>query len=196
MEQFLQQPLSKTFYRKPTEEVARRMLGKLLVHKSAQGITAGRIVETEAYLFHNDPACHACRGMTARNQAMFGEAGYAYVYLIYGIYYCFNVVTAPPGEGEAVLVRALEPVYGLELMAQRRKTQVKRQLTSGPGKLCQAMAIDKTLNEADLTAGPLFLADDGEEPGEIITTTRIGISVAEDLPLRFYVSGNPYVSRK
>ena len=188
--------LQLSFYQEPTVDMARALLGKLLVHKTGDGTTAGRIVETEAYLFYNDPACHAARGETPRNKAMFAQAGTAYVYLIYGIHYCFNVVTGSIGEGEAVLVRALEPVLGLELMAKRRGTDVSKQLASGPGKLCQAMAINSKHNGTDLTCGSLYLADDGNEPEEIIATTRIGISVATDLPLRFYVSGNPYVSRK
>ncbi|MDW7652425.1 MAG: DNA-3-methyladenine glycosylase [Bacillota bacterium] len=185
-----------SFYSSPTVDMAKSLLGKILVHETEEGLTAGRIVETEAYLSRCDAACHASRGKTARNAAMFGPAGTAYVYLIYGVHYCFNVVTGCEGEGEAVLVRALEPVCGLQIMAKRRSTEVKKQLASGPGKLCQAMAIDIRQNGLALTSGPLFVTDDGYTIEEIMAVPRIGISVAAELPLRFYPAGNPYVSRK
>ncbi len=188
--------LNKDFYLSPTVQVAKSMLGKILVHEADDGVCAGRVVEVEAYLFENDPACHAARGKTARNAAMFGPPGTAYVYLIYGIYHCFNVVTAGEGVGEAVLVRALEPLGGLELMGIRRGNPNPRLLTSGPGRLCQAMAIGRGQNGADLCTGNLYLADDGQSSGEIVSKTRIGISMAESLPLRFYLAGNPYISRK
>jgi DNA-3-methyladenine glycosylase len=190
------QRLTVRFFAKPTVEVACSLLGKILVHASAAGIAAGRIVETEAYLFHQDPACHAARGKTTRNAAMFGPPGTAYVYLVYGLYHCFNVVTGKAGEGEAVLIRSLEPLSGLELMASRRGTTDTRLLASGPGRLCQALAINLLQNGADLSAGPLYLAEDGYPKAEINTTGRIGIRVAADLPLRFYIAGNPFVSRK
>lgn len=188
--------LSTKFYNSSTSDIARALLGKVLVHHTQDGVTSGRIVETEAYLFRNDPACHAARGRTRRNEAMFGPPGTAYVYLIYGMYHCFNVVTATEGEGEAVLIRALEPLQGLPLMAARRSCNNERLLTSGPGRLCQAMAINSCQNGADLAAEPLYLADDGYQPKEIITATRIGISVGAELLLRFYMAGNRFVSRK
>lgn len=196
MKDFSAKALATKFYQRPTVVVSRDLLGKLLIHDTVDGTAAGRIVETESYLFQNDPACHASRGETGRNKAMFGKPGHAYIYLIYGIHYCFNAVTAPEGVGEAVLIRALEPTYGLSLMARRRGMESIKQLTSGPGKLCQALAIDKNQNGVDLTSGALYIADDGYVPGEITTATRIGISVAVDLPLRFYLTGNPFVSRK
>lgn len=196
MKRMYKNSLQRDFFTHPTPTVARMLLGKILIRESEQGITAGRIVETEAYLFKNDPACHAARGETARNAAMFGPAGTAYVYLIYGIHYCFNVVTARKGEGEAVLIRALEPLVGLDLMRQRRGQVPLRKLASGPGNLCRAMAINVAHNGHDLRRPPLYLADDGYEAKEIITTTRIGISQATDLPLRYYLADNPYVSRK
>lgn len=196
MSELFSEKLPKSFFQQPTLDVARGLLGKVLTHKTAEGSAAGRIVEVEAYLYCNDPACHASRGKTARNAAMFGPAGTAYVYLIYGMYYCFNVVTGVEGEGEAVLVRALEPLSGFDLMTTRRVTDDVRQLASGPGKLCQALAINRKQDGLDLTNSPLVLADDGYTVDNIITATRIGISVAADLPLRFYVAGNPYVSRK
>ncbi len=188
--------LSAEFYSRPTPDIARNLLGKVLVHHTQHGVTAGRIVETEAYLFHGDPACHAARGRTRRNEAMFGSPGTAYVYLIYGMYHCINVVTAPEGEGEAVLIRALEPMQGLPLMAMRRGCENIKMLTSGPGKLCRAMGIDLQQNGADLSKGLLYLADDGFQPGGIITSGRIGISVGAELPLRFYLDENLFVSRK
>ena len=189
--------LAASFYNGKTEEVARRLLGKILVHESLEGTTAGRIVEVEAYLSEGDPACHASRGKTKRNAPMFGPPGTAYVYLIYGIHYCFNVVTAPEGIGEAVLVRALEPVAGLDLMAVRRGgLEGKYSLCKGPGNLCAAMGIAKLHNSHDLSRVPLYLADDGKVCGEIVTATRIGISQAAELPLRFYLANSPCVSRK
>ncbi|NLN07838.1 MAG: DNA-3-methyladenine glycosylase [Firmicutes bacterium] len=184
------------FYDRPTVEVARLLLGKILVHHSPEGITAGRIVETEAYLAEEDPACHAARGMTRRNAPMFGPAGTAYIYLIYGVHYCFNVVTGKEGEGEAVLIRALEPLCGLDLMQARRNVKERAKLCSGPGNLCRAMKITPLLNGHLLSRPPLYLASDGFAGFETVTTTRVGISRAADLPLRFYIAGNPYVSRK
>jgi DNA-3-methyladenine glycosylase len=188
--------LAGDFYLPPTVEVAKSLLGKILVHETAEGKCAGRVVEVEAYLCQDDPACHAARGRTARNSSMFGPPGTAYVYLIYGMYYCFNVVTGREGVGEAVLVRALEPLEGLELMQARRGKAGTKLLAAGPGRLCQAMAIGPAQNGADLTTGNLYLAEDGAEPATIITSGRIGISVAENLPLRFYLKENPFVSRK
>jgi DNA-3-methyladenine glycosylase len=190
------QKLTLRFFERPTVEVARSLLGKILVHDSEAGIAAGRIVETEAYLFQDDPACHAAHGKTNRNAAMFGPPGTTYVYLVYGLHYCFNVVTGKEGEGEAVLIRSLEPLAGLDLMASRRGTAKIRLLTNGPGRLCQALAIGPALNGSDLCASPLCLTEDGYPETEAITTGRVGITVATALPLRFYIAGNAYVSRK
>ena len=189
-------PLPREFYEQDTLELARHLLGKVLVHISSEGLTAGMIVETEAY-GQRDPACHASRGMTQRNAAMFGPAGMAYVYLVYGIYYCFNVVSGEEGAGEAVLVRALEPLEGLDLLHKRRQKARKRtDLMSGPGKLCVAMAINKGHNNRSLIEKPLFVAE-----GETVDRTavacapRIGISQATDKEWRYYLKENPYVSR-
>jgi DNA-3-methyladenine glycosylase len=186
------------FYAHDTTTVAKRLLGHVLIHETRQGVTAGRIVETEAYL-RNDPACHASRGKTNRNAVMFGPPGHAYIYFIYGMYHCFNVVTAPEGVGEAVLIRALEPVEGIELMQKRRGTRELRNLCSGPGKLVIALGITPKLNGVSLYEGALRLEapKTSEKPhaDEIIATPRIGINVAAEAPLRFYLKGNIYASR-
>ena len=176
--------------------MARRLLGLYLVHRTSEGVTAGRIVETEAYLFRNDPACHAARGQTERNRAMFGPAGFSYVYFIYGNYYCFNVVTSREGCGEAVLVRALEPTFGIELMQRRRKRDGITELCSGPGKLATAMGITRDDNNLNLRSSRLSLKSGQKRTEKIVTTTRIGISAGSELPLRFYLEGNPFISRR
>ena len=184
-----------SFYSRDTRTVARKLLGHILINCNSEGMTSGIIVETEAYL-QNDPACHAARGMTKRNQAMFGPPGCAYIYLIYGMYHCFNVVTREQGIGEAVLIRALEPVRGIELMKKRRGRDKLTELCSGPARLVQAMGINKSQNGRDLTGNELFICAAGEGGHEIVNTTRIGISEGKELPLRFYIAGNPNVSKK
>lgn len=196
--------IPKSFLKCSTTLAARRLLGTFVVHETDEGIAGGRIVETEAYLFRDDPACHASRGMTKRNEVMFGPAGRAYVYFVYGMYYCLNVATGKEGEGEAVLIRALEPVFGLDLMQKRRKTTDLRKLCSGPGKLVLALGVDGKNNGLCLRSGPLkvYTADsfrrDYKRNGrfDIVSTTRIGISQAKDLPLRFYIDGSPFVSKR
>lgn len=187
-------PLPREFYLQPTIEAAPALLGKVLVHCTGEGIIAGRIVETEAYLC-DDPACHASRGMTRRNAAMFGEPGHAYVYFTYGMYFCLNAVTARKGVGEAVLIRAVEPLDGIEIMKRNRGVEEMTNLASGPGKLCQAFGLDLSHNGLDLTHGELIIVDDGFVPGEIATAARIGIRLAADKPWRFYLAANPHVSR-
>ena len=187
--------LPREFYSRNTLDVARELLGKTLIHRTENGILAGRIVETEAYT-SDDPACHASRGMTPRNSMMFGEPGHAYVYFTYGMYHCFNAVTAPEGIGEAILIRAVEPTHGIDVMMRNRGITDMRNLTSGPGKLCIAFGLNKQHNGLDLTSSDLMIAD-GEPPeSEIVATTRIGIRLAAEMPWRFYISGNPYVSKK
>jgi DNA-3-methyladenine glycosylase len=165
--------------------VARELLGKLLVHRPTSGMTSGIIVETEAYLGEGDLAAHSAAGITPRTRVIFGEAGHAYVYLNYGIHECLNVVADSPGVAGCVLIRALQPVDGIEQMRVRRKGA--KDLTGGPGKLTQAMGITRALNGADLTQGPLTIHDLGLRPAFQVTA-RIGISKSADLPLRFVVS--------
>ena len=178
-----------------TSELSRALIGKLLVRERDGALLAGRIVETEAY-FPDDPASHAFRGMTRRNRAMFGPPLHAYVYFIYGTNWCLNVTAETDGVGAAALVRACEPVAGLEVMrALRGRPGLKdRELLRGPGNLCRALGIGPELDGADLTAGPaLWLADDGVVL-PVAVSTRIGITKAAHEPLRFYVPGNPSVS--
>jgi DNA-3-methyladenine glycosylase len=161
------------------------------------GETAGRIVETEAYLGGDDLASHSARGITNRTRVIFGPPGHAYVYFIYGMYECLNIVAEPEGKAGCVLIRALEPVAGIEMMRKRRPTAKSvHDLASGPGKLTLAMAITRAQNGADLTRGSLVVRQPVEEPEfEIKVTPRIGISKCADLPLRFLIAGNPSVSR-
>ena len=193
--------LPQSFYAQETPLVARQLLGCFLVHLQGEETTLGRIVETEAYLW-DDPASHAFAGKTKRNYVMFGPAGYAYVYLIYGMHYCVNAVSGPEGKGEAVLIRALEPLQGIPVMQRRRQTEELTLLCNGPAKLAQALHISLSLNGAQLFDGPLQIWSPDSLPSfpaletsDIVETTRIGISKARELPLRFYIKGNRYVSR-
>jgi len=180
---------------KKTIEVAKSLLGKHIVHKTKEGTSIGKIVETEAYL-SDDPASHSSRGKTKRNEKMFGPPGKAYVYIIYGMYNCFNVVTQPEGKGEAVLIRALEPISGIELMKKRRKTDKIKNLCSGPGKLTTALGITKDHNGADLIKSSLkIISPKNKEKFDIILTSRIGITKGADLKLRFYIKDSEFVSR-
>jgi DNA-3-methyladenine glycosylase len=180
--------LSRAFYDRDTELVARELLGKLLAHRVDGVLRVGRIVETEAYLGTHDLAAHSSRGRTARTEVMFGPPGHAYVYLIYGVHHCMNVVTGPEGQASAVLLRALEPV---ENLAGR---------TNGPGLLCRAMGIDRQQNGQDLFGEDFFIATPSRaEPISVVARPRIGVDYAgewAEKPLRFYIQGNPYVSRK
>lgn len=187
--------LPRSFYAGDTVDVARKLLGKILVHETPDGVAAGKIVETEAYL-QGDPACHASRGMTSRNRVMFGEPGHAYVYFIYGMYYCFNAVTAPAGVGEAVLIRALEPLQGIQLMRARRGRERLKDLCSGPARLVQSLGITREHNGVDLTCSQLYVCKGEASPGKFVTTTRIGIKEGAQMPLRFYLEGSPFISRK
>ncbi len=177
-----------------TAQLARFLIGKMLVRILADGVAGGRIVETEAYDI-GDPAGHAYRGITPRNRALFLERGHAYVYLAYGISFMLNVSSETPGVGAGVLIRAIEPTDGIGLMALNRGTERVRDLARGPGRLCAALRIDRRLDGIDLCqAGPLWLGSDGQAPGEIGLSKRIGITRAADSPLRFYARGNRFVS--
>jgi DNA-3-methyladenine glycosylase len=192
--------LDRPFFLRDTLTVARELLGQRLVRQLDGQRVSGRIVETEAYVGQGDLACHAAPGRTARNAVMFGPGGYAYVYFIYGMHYCFNVVTERQGFGAAVLVRALEPCEGIAAMRQRRKGREGIELTNGPAKLCYALAIDRALNGADLVTGDaLRLERDLAVPdGSVATGPRVGVrgdKRALTVPWRFWIEGNPYVSR-
>ncbi len=189
--------ISKEFFNKSTIEIAKELLGKYLVRETPKGKIVGKIVETEAYLW-NDPASHSFNGETKRNSPMFDSAGKAYVYFTYGMYYCFNVVTAEKGKGEAVLIRGVEPILGKELMKEKRGILDEKNLTDGPGKITIAFGIGRELNGIDLKdkKSELKLMEDQTEKFEIVETERIGISRGKELPHRFYIKGNKWVSKK
>jgi DNA-3-methyladenine glycosylase len=189
-------PLRRSFYSRPATTVARDLLGRLLVRRLPQGILVGRIVEAEAYQ-EDDPASHSFRGLTARTEVMFGPPGHLYVYFTYGMHFCMNVVTGRNGEGSAVLLRAVEPVQGVELMRKHRAVSQDRLLCSGPGRLTQAFHIGGTQNGIDLvSSGEMFVAA-GEPlpPSHVGEGPRIGIRSATDRPWRLFENGNPFVSR-
>lgn len=190
--------LPRAFYEQTTLDVAKQLLGKYLVRNHPDGNAIGRIVETEAYVGPQDLACHASKGRTARTEVMFGPAGRAYVYFIYGFYNMLNLVTEAQDYPAAVLIRAVEPVDGIELMNQRRKSTALRNLASGPGKLCQAFAVDRSLNGADLCGNILYVEDRGEPMPKLHATPRIGIDYAgtwKTKPYRFLVRGSEFVSK-
>jgi DNA-3-methyladenine glycosylase len=177
-----------------TAQLARFLIGKMLVRALAEGVAGGRIVETEAYGI-GDPAGHAYRGMTPRNRALFLERGHAYVYLAYGSSFMLNVSSETSGVGAGVLIRAIEPTDGIGIMERNRNTVRVRDLARGPGRLSAALGIDRQLDGIDLCrVGPLWLGSDGQAPEEIGQSKRIGITRAADSPLRFYVRGNWFVS--
>lgn len=192
-------PLPREFYDRPTLTVARELLGKQLVHRLDGEILRGRIVETEAYIGRDDPACHAAAGLTPRTRLMFGPPGFAYVYFIYGMYFCLNAVTEARGFPAAVLIRAVEPLSGLATMRRLRNKERLSDIGSGPGKLCQAFDINKVQNGLDLCGSSLMItADDSDAaPAEkVISTTRIGIRVGTEKPWRFILKDNPFISNK
>lgn len=200
--------LKPAFYHRHTVEVARELLGKLLVVQTGPNSrTVGRIVETEAYRA-GDPASHSARGQTPRSKVMFADGGVAYVYFIYGMYEMLNFVCEPAGDPGAVLIRGLEPIEGERVMARRRRLRVppadalpaslrrfRRQLASGPGKLCRAMGIRLSHNGASLQGPVIRVLDDGFRPERISTSGRVGIRVAREVPWRFFITGNEFVSR-
>lgn len=193
--------LPRSFYLDPPEVVARRLLGKILVRRYEGRRLAGRIVEAEAYCGLEDPAAHAFNGKTLRNAVLFGPPGIAYVYFIYGMYFCMNISCEPEGHAGCVLLRALEPLEGLATMAKLRGLAADanpRLLTSGPGRLCQALGLTRDLhNGMDVTwpRSELRVEDDGFVPEAIDVSPRVGIRLAVDRPLRFTLGGNRFVSR-
>lgn len=192
--------ITKEFYERSALEVAPDLLGLTLVHKTKEGICKGKIVEVEAYMGTKDKAAHSYSGKpTNRTKTMFGPSGHAYVYLIYGMHYCMNVVANEIDTPEAVLIRALEPIEGLDIMTERRKGKVLKQLCSGPGKLCEAMAIDKFNNGMDLTGSQLYIEQSQEDEGfQIEKSKRINIDYAKearDFLWRYTIEGSEYLSR-
>ncbi|MBR5292278.1 MAG: DNA-3-methyladenine glycosylase [Clostridia bacterium] len=192
--------LEREFYLGNTVDIAKKLIGCTLVSVTADGVTSGRIVETEAYLGTEDTAAHASKGdPKGRTRVLFGEGGYAYVYLIYGMYNCLNFATGPAGKPECVLIRALEPVEGMDIMAARRNTDKPAALCSGPGKLCMALGITRADYGADLCGDSLYVLErEGEEP-QIAATPRINIDYApehRDKPWRFVDKNSKYLSVK
>ncbi len=197
--------LPRAFFARDAITVARELLGKLLIRRDGRQLLAGRLVEDEAYLGAADPAAHAFRGRTLRNAVLFGPPGHAYVYFIYGNHYCTNVSCKAEGDGVGVLFRALEPVFGLQEMAEARGIELSsepgvaqlRLISSGPGRMSEALDIIRPRdNGKDFTdpRSDLWFADDGYRPKRIAVTARIGIKKAIDEPLRFVIAGNPFVS--
>lgn len=191
------------FFNRDPRRVARALLGKLLIRKTARETLAGRVVETEAYLGADDAAAHSAAGKTVRNAVLWGPPGHAYVYFIYGNHYCLNVSCLPDGEAGCVLFRALEPINGIESMAAARGITISKEadlkkLTSGPGRLCEAFGIvrERDNGKSMVSAeSDLQLADDGFEIKRIVVTPRIGITKSANKPLRFLVADNPFISR-
>jgi DNA-3-methyladenine glycosylase len=191
--------LDRLFYARPALEVANDLLGKVLVRRLGRRDLSGRIVETEAYVGPHDLACHASKGRTPRTDVMFGPPGQAYVYMIYGFHFCLNVVTEPEGYPAAVLIRAIEPLTHIDVMRQlRNNPESDTNIASGPGKLCKALSIDKSLNREDLAGKILWIEDNSLDSGPVRTSPRVGVDYAgeyKDKPWRFYIDGNPHVSR-
>jgi DNA-3-methyladenine glycosylase len=184
--------LPRSFYRRATVDVARSLLGQILVH----GETAGIIVETEAYLGGEDLAAHSATGITDRTRVIFGPPGHAYIYLSYGMHDCLNIVAEPAGAPGCVLIRAIEPTEGLDIMRSRRaRVRSDRDLASGPGKLTQALGITRALSGKDMTKGNLVVRAGSTEGIAIVVTPRIGITKCADWPLRFIIKDNKFVSR-
>jgi len=191
--------LPRSFYSRSTLQVAQDLIGKVLVRDFDGRRLSGRIVETEAYVGPHDLACHASKGHTPRTSIMFGSAGYAYVYMIYGFYFCLNVVTERDGYPAAALIRGVEPLENLDFMRQLRNNPERdTSIASGPGKLCMAMSIDRRLNGEDLLGQTLWIEDRKLDSGPILTSPRVGVDYAgeyKDKPWRFYLANNPHVSK-
>jgi DNA-3-methyladenine glycosylase len=201
------QLLQQSFFNRDPREVCPELLGKLVVRREGRKFLAGRIVEVEAYLGINDLAAHAAAGRTARNSVLFGPPGHAYVYFIYGVHYCLNISCLPDGEAGCLLIRALEPVAGIEEMARARglgdldlhSLRNLRLVASGPGKLCEALGITRTRdNDKDMVSprSDLQVRDDGYKAGKISVTARIGITKSAEMPLRYVIADSAFVSVK
>ncbi|MGP8124580.1 MAG: DNA-3-methyladenine glycosylase [Nitrososphaerales archaeon] len=187
--------LARRFFDEYTPKVARALLGSVLVRVVDGERISGMIVETEAYRGAEDPASHAYRGRTKRNDVMFGEGGHAYVYFTYGSHWCLNATTEPAGRAGAVLVRAVEPEEGLEKMLRNRGLESDEHLTDGPGKLTRALEIDSTLNGEDLVTSDRLFLEEGQKVEEVGSSSRVGIRQGIDLTWRFFVKGNRFVSQ-
>lgn len=197
----LNKTLSAEFYQRDTQLVAKELLGKTLVRNYRGLRLAGKIVETEAYLGVSDPACHTYKNLKSpRTEAMYMQGGHAYIYFIYGIHYCLNAVTRDSQTPEAVLIRALEPLDGIEQMKTLRNCKEMKNLTNGPGKLCQALKIDKSQNKIPLWKSKELFIEVGDSLGfDIYTTKRVGVDYAgeaKNWPLRFYIQGSKFISKK
>ncbi|ROL61681.1 DNA-3-methyladenine glycosylase [Bacteroidetes/Chlorobi group bacterium ChocPot_Mid] len=189
-----QHALDLTFYRRHPEIVAKELLGKILVRRIGKTILAGKIVETEAYLSEGDFSCHAVRGKTKRNAPMFEDGGVLYVYKIYGVHHCINFVTESEGKGSAVLIRAAEPIMGIDMMKHNRACDNLKLLCKGPGNLAKAFNFTKQDNFASLKSTDLFVQSDGNEVPNILVTKRIGVAQSSELPLRFIIENSEYIS--
>ena len=187
--------LPRLFYTRSAKVVAKDLLGKTLVYKNGKTVLRGKIVETEAYFGEKDPGSHAFRGMTPRNSVMYKMGGTVYTYFTYGNHWMLNIVTGREGKAGAVLIRALEPLEGIDIMKKLRKTNRIENLCSGPGKLTQAFGIGRKHNGSDIMNGALSI-EDSKEKFRIVKTTRVGLSMGCDLPLRFYIKGSKLISRK
>ncbi len=192
--------LPRSFFEKPTLNIARELLGKYLVVHQGKNILAGKIVETEAYVGEDDLACHASKGRTKRTETLYAKAGTLYVYMVYGMYYCLNIVTEKKDFPSAVLIRAVEPAEGIEQMRKARGTHALHHLASGPGKLCMAFGIGKAMNGENIFGKEIYIEDRGEQPKpkDIAKTKRIGVDYAKhckNYPWRFYSKGSSFISK-
>jgi len=190
----LKRKLPRSFYARPTLEVARDLLGKEIVFNTAGERLSARIVEVEAYIGRDDPACHAAPGPTERNRVMFGKPGFSYVYFIYGMYHCFNIVTEREGFPAAVLLRAAEPLVGIDAMRSNSPRGKVDTILSGPGKFCRSFGLTREHSAMDLTGTALYLKDTDAPVGEIVVTSRIGIKKGTELPYRFCVADSAALS--
>ena len=184
------------FYSRPTLDVINDIIGKIIVYDSSKGRLSARIVEAEAYIGEDDPACHAAVGKTERNEVMFGMPGFTYIYFIYGMYHCLNFVTEPEAKPAAILIRGAEPLDGIEIMKQNSLSNNERNLLNGPGKFCRSFGLDRKHNGLDLTGEIIYLESDSYKPKKIITTPRIGIKQGKNRLWRFYDTASDCVSRK